>query len=215
MAKARAKAKASDSGSAIVITRLREETVEVPIIGLSPVIPHRWSEKARRGLPGHPDAPDTKEVKGKRQPKEEADACLYKLGSSLAMPATAFKAALVGACRFFDQPSMVEAKQLLFVVGEGSEQLVKIAGTKELHEDLPRNANGNPDLRYRYYVTGWSATLKIKFIPTRISKESVVALVDAAGRGGVGDWRPSAPKSYTGTYGTFRLDESKEVRYVK
>ena len=32
------------------------------------------------------------------------------------------------------------------------------------------------------------------------------ALVDAAGIGGVGEWRPTSPKSATGSYGTFRVD---------
>ena len=38
-----------------------------------------------------------------------------------------------------------------------------------------------------------------------IDEASVIALVDAAGMGGVGEWRPSAPKSATGSYGQFRV----------
>ena len=110
---------------------------------------------------------------------------------------------------------MVEAKQLIFIEGEGPEQLVSIQGEPELREDMPRNANGNADLRYRYYIHGWSAILRVRFAPSRITQESVIALIDAAGRGGVGDWRPSAPKSYTGTYGTFRVDEGKGARRIK
>jgi hypothetical protein len=210
-----AKKKQAETVGTIELSRLRDSILEVPIIGLTPVIPHKWSEKAKRMMPGHPDA-DPNKPKGKRQPKEEAEACLYKLGKSLAMPATAFKAAIVGACRFFDKPTMVEAKQLLFIEGEGPEQLVKISGDKgEPQEDTPRNANGSADLRYRYYISGWAAKLRVRYVPSRITRESVVTLVDAAGRGGVGDWRPSAPKSFTGTFGTFRLDESKEVRDVQ
>jgi len=205
--------KLADTGT-IVLDRLVDAMIEIPIIGLTPVIPHRWSEKAKRMMPGHPDG-GIKTTKEKRKPEEEAAACLYKLGKSLALPATAFKAAAVGACRFFDKPSMVEAKQLIFVEGDGPEQLVKIQGAKELREDTPRNANGNADLRYRYYINDWSAVLRVRYTPARITKESVVALIDAGGRGGVGDWRPSAPKSYTGTYGTFRVDTEKEVRDVR
>ena len=209
-----AKKAAADTGT-IVLDRLADAVIEIPIIGLTPVIPHRWSEKAKRMMPGHPEGGSVKKTKEKRSPKEEAEACLYKLNGSLALPATAFKAAAVGACRFFEKPSMVEAKQLLFIEGEGPEQLVKITGTKELREDTPRNANGNADLRYRYYINGWATKLRIRYTPARIARESIVALIDAAGRGGVGDWRPSAPKSMTGTYGTFRVDLSKEVRDVR
>ena len=217
MAKARSAttAGAAPEASTIILNRLEDAIIEIPIVGLTPVIPHRWSEKAKRMMPGHPDGDAVKKTKEKRRPEEEAEACLYKLGEALALPATAFKAAIVGACRFFDRPSMVEAKQLLFVGGEGPEQLVPIYGTKELHEDTPRNANGNADLRYRYYILDWTATLHVRYTPSRITRESVMALVDAAGRGGVGDWRPSAPKSYTGTFGTWRVDASKEVRDVQ
>ncbi len=211
-----AKAKATDA-TTITLSRLDDAIIEVPIVGLTAVIPHRWSEKSRRMMPGHPDSDTVKRAKDKRKPKEEADACLYLLDGELAMPATAFKAAIVGACRFFDKPSMVEAKQLIFVEGKGSDQLVPIDGEKEgPHEDLPRNSDMNrtPDLRYRYYIQNWSAVLRIRYTPARISGEAVVALADAAGRGGIGEWRPSAPKSYTGTFGTWRVDLKKEVRHV-
>ena len=211
-----AKAKtASQTTGQIELTRLEDKILCIPIVGLTALIPHKWSEKAKRMMPGHPEGDAVKKAKGKREPEAEAEACLYKIGKQLAMPATAFKAAMVGACRFFEQPSMVEAKQLIFVEGEGLDQLVPIEGTKILREDMPRNANGNADLRYRYAVEGWSAVLRVRFCATRISAASIVALVDAGGRGGVGDWRPSAPKSSTGTFGTWRLDESAEVKEVK
>lgn len=200
-------AKKKADSATIILTRLEEATISVPIRGVTPLIPHKWSEKAKRMMPGHPDADLVKKDKGARKPEEEAEGCLYKIGDSLAMPATAFKAAIIGACRFFEKPSMVEAKQLVFVAGEGPDQLVRISGEKHLKDDLPRNANGNADLRYRYYIHDWRATLTIRFVPSRISSESIIALVDAAGRGGIGDWRPASPKSMTGTYGTWRVDD--------
>lgn len=202
----------------IELERLVEGILDIPIVGLTPVIPHRWSEKAKRSMPGHPDKDKVKKTKELRNPEQEADACLYKMGKKnekIGMPATAFKAATVGACRFFDEPSIVQCKQLVFVQGEGPEQLVEISGTKELREDMPRNSGGNCDLRYRYYIHDWKATLRIRFVPALISPDSICALVDAAGRGGVGDWRPSSPKSQTGTFGTFRVDDDREVKVVK
>lgn len=202
-----AKRSAATSGT-IELTRLIEFETRVKIMGITAVIPHAWSDKARRQMPGHPERDKVKGDKGVRKPEEEAEGCLYKLsGGRLAFPATGFKAAMVGACRFFDKPSMVEAKQLLFVVGEGPEQLVEITGEKILREDMPRNSNGGTDLRYRYAINNWSAIITIKFIPAIISQESVLSLLDAAGRGGIGDWRPSAPKSMTGTFGTWRVDD--------
>ena len=205
------KGSGSDDGGVIILRPLSDDVLHVPIVGLSPVIPHRWSEKSKAMMPGHPDAQQVKVKKGVRKPEEEADSCLYRLPDGrLGMPATAFKAAIIGACRFFDKPSMVEAKQLIFVVGEGPEQLVPIEGEPVLREDTPRNSNGSADLRYRYALRNWKATLVIRFIASSISASSVVTLVDAAGRGGVGDWRPSSPKSSTGTFGTWRVPADEE-----
>ena len=126
---AKAKRQATDTGT-IELERLQDAVIEIPIVGLTSLIPHKWSEKAKRMMPGHPDGDAVKKAKGKRTPEAEAQGCLYLLEGELAFPATGFKAAMVGACRFFEKPTMVEAKQLLFVVGEGSEQLVRICGDK-------------------------------------------------------------------------------------
>jgi hypothetical protein len=199
-------------GAAVELQRLQDVELVVAIRGLTPYIPHRWSEKAKAMMPGHPGGDVVKQKKGLRQPTEEAESCLYRLEDGrLGMPATALKAAIVGACRFFDKPSMTECRQLIHVVGEGPDQLVPIEGELELHEDTPRNSNGGADLRYRFYITGWSAVVRVRFVPTSISAGSVVTLVDAAGRGGVGDWRPSAPKSNTGTFGTWRVDDAAKI----
>jgi hypothetical protein len=75
-----------------------------------------------------------------------------------------------------------------------------------MREDTPRNATGVADLRYRNEIRNWRAELVVEFVSQVLNKESVIALVDAGGNGGVGDWRPSAPKSKTGTFGQFRVE---------
>jgi hypothetical protein len=204
------KAKKSDSGS-VVLKRLQEKTVEVEIESITPYIAGKWSEKAKQMMPGYPGAEKLKSPKGERQPEEEAEGRTYRMADGRAgIPATAFKAAMVGACRFFDGMTMTEAKLKFYVVGEGPDQLVPIEGTQALREDTPRNANGSADLRYRYEFRDWKAKLRISYLEGVIDEASIVALVDAAGRGGVGEWRPSAPKSATGTYGMFRVVGEEE-----
>jgi len=204
----------SHGASAIVrLNKLIDAICEVEILGLTPVIPHKWSEKSKQMMPGHPDKPLVTQKKGKRDPKGEAEACVYRLPDGKpGLPATAFKAAILDACRFFDKPSMKEAKIWFHVIGVGPDQLVPIKGKPILREDTPRNANGSADLRYRYAFQEWSATLRIRFMAALTDAASVAALVDAAGRCGVGDWRPSAPKSNTGTFGTWRVQFDKEAK---
>jgi hypothetical protein len=187
------------------LQRLDDAEIELNIEGMTPLIPHRWSEKALKMMR---DKQFGKPTAG-RQPKnaeEEAEASCYWVDKGQAgMPATAFKAATIDAARFFTGIHMSELKGTIFVVGTGLDQLVPIKGDPVMREDTPRNSNGGSDLRYRYQFLPWSATLTVRFMPTMLTPESVVALVDAGGRGGVGDWRPNAPKSKTGTYGTYRV----------
>jgi hypothetical protein len=122
---------------------------------------------------------------------------------------------MVAACRFFSGLPMTEGRLMLFIKGEGPNQLVPITGTEQVREDMPRNANGVVDLRYRTALLAgvegiepWRADITVVYPPSLIAVQSIVALLDGAGRVGVGDWRPGSPKSNTGTFGTFRIDDA-------
>lgn len=194
----------------VELQRIEPVRVEIPIVGKTPLIPHKWSEKAIRMMEQKQSQPGVRAKREAKDPQQEAhDSCYWlynKAGKEIpAMPATAFKAAMVGACRFFEGLTMTIAKQIFYVVGEGPDQLVPITGDMTMRQDTPRNSGGVADLRYRHQFDPWSAVLTIEFIPQIINGASVVALLDAAGRGGVGDWRPSSPKSATGTYGQWSV----------
>jgi hypothetical protein len=193
------------------LRRLQTNTIMVPIIGITPYIPHKWGEKAKTMMRAKQSG---ETMRGRRAPKEpdqeavdasywlpDAGAVIpipraygeggqFEIGDRRpAIPASAFKAAMVGACRFFDGLPMTRAKALFFVEGDGGEQLVPLDfEIVEAHEDTPRNADGTADLRYRCYVLPeWRATLKVNFIGNVIDTGSVVSLADASGRLGVGD----------------------------
>lgn len=188
------------------LTPIRRETVEVQIVGVSPLIPHKWSEKARTMMRTKQTGSKAQTLREAKDPVAEAEASLYRLADGRpGMPATAFKAATIGAARLYEGVTMASLKAALFVTGEGDDQLVPIDGEMTMREDTPRNSGGTADLRYRYAFFPWSAILQVTFIPSLIDLESVVNLVDAGGNGGVGDWRPSAPKSLTGTFGRYEV----------
>lgn len=193
----------------LVIRRLVRRTIEIPIVGVTPLIPSAWSVKARRMLPGGPD--HGQKTTGKHDPEKEAHEATYWLPDGRpGMPSVAFKAAIADAARYFDKSiAATHLKQILFVTGEGPDQLVPIEGEAEVFEAMPRNSGpgSNAMLRYRNKFWPWSALLEIDYIESQITPESLANLVDAAGNGGVGDWRPSSPKSKTGTYGQFRVEE--------
>ena len=187
----------------IEITRIERAVAEVPIVGMSPLIVHRFDEKAKEMML---QAQQTK-TRAKKAPKDpEADFLrsqhLLPDGSA-GFPAVGFKAAIIGAARLFEGVKMTELRPALFVAGEGPDQLVPIiSDPPRMREDTVRLNGSTADLRYRAEYTEWSATLTVRYIPSLLSLESVLALVDAAGLGGIGEWRPSKSG---GPYGTFQV----------
>src|SRR3954470_9880060 len=84
----------------IVISRIATETIRVPIVGSSPLITHKFSEKAKRTML---DA-----MQGRKTPKEPKDPereyrdAAYRLDDEgYGIPCIAFKSATVSAARFF------------------------------------------------------------------------------------------------------------------
>lgn len=190
-------------------------TFEIPIVGVTPLIPHKWGAKSLRLMRESQSGP---KAKAKREPKvaeQEAEDATYRLDDGRpGMPATAFKSAIADAARFFDGITIVQAKQAFFVEGEGPDQLVPITGDSYIREDTPRNANGGADLRYRRCYNPWQTELRVTFVTSAIDLSSVLSLVNAAGLGGVGDWRPSSPKSKSGTFGRFAVDLERPIHEV-
>lgn len=195
----------AEVGSPITLMRLRRDRIIISIEGQTPLIPHRWSEKAKRMML---DKQQGKAVakKSPKSPEDEAhDATYWLPDGTPGVPATAFKAAIADAARHFGSVTQVLVKQSVFVVGEGEDQLVRISGPVSMREDMPRNATGVADLRYRNQIFPWEAKLEIEYVASALTPEALLALVDAAGFGGVGDWRPSSPKSKSGTYGRWQV----------
>ncbi len=188
------------------LSRLERQTFVVPIRGTSPLIVNRWSEKAKEMML---QAQQTK-ARPKKDPKDPVlnyEASKYRLSDGRdGFPSTAFKAAIVHASRLFDGITQVLVKQTVLVLGEGHEQLVPLDyGDVSMREDTPRNASGVADLRYRAQYWPWAADLHVRCIGGQFDVDSIMSLVDAAGIGGVGEWRPTSPKSATGTFGTFEV----------
>jgi hypothetical protein len=183
---------------------------EVPVRGKTPLIVNRWSEKAK-AMMLQAQQTTARSKKDPKNPTELFEASRYRFPDGRdGFPATGFKASIVFAGRLFEGVTQVLLKQTIRVLGEGDDQLVELTFDEDaltMREDTPRNANGVADLRYRAQYWPWSATLHVETIGGQLDRGSIVSLVDAAGIGGIGEWRPTAPKSATGSYGTFEVAE--------
>jgi len=189
----------------VSLQRIEVVTLDVAIKGTAPLISHAWSTKAKQMM--------LDKQMGKKAPKvlkdpvADYEASLYRLSDEgYGFPTTAFKLATVGGARFFKgSVTMAALKPLLFFhADDPSMALTRIAGAPEPREDMVRVGMGTADIRYRAMFSDWSATLRVEFAPHMIDTDSVVALIDAGGRIGVGEWRPEKG----GTFGTYQVMSS-------
>ena len=197
----------STTNATISLARIRREIAEIEVRGTAPLIVHRWSEKARQMML---DAQQGK--KNPKQPKDpnaDFETSMYRFeDGGHGFPIMAFKSATVkGGARLFGKAvKMTELRQLCTFLSDGlctdGTQLTRIISDAPImREDMVRVGMGTADIRYRAEYRNWSAILRIEYVPSVIDLSSVVALVDAGGTNGVGEWRPEK----SGSYGTFEV----------
>jgi hypothetical protein len=186
----------------IEIPALKIDVAEFDIIGTSPLIVHRFGEKAIKMIADK--QLKKSKTREERNPEAEMHECLYKFkdGIRTGFPAVGFKSAMIRAGSILGWV-MKELQQIIFVVPDEGD-LVEIIGQYSLRTDMVRVGMGVADIRYRPEYKQWRAHLTIKYNSSKISAEQIAQLIDAAGFGcGIGEWRPE--KSKTGSYGTWQL----------
>lgn len=96
--------------------------------------------------------------------------------------------------------------------GTDSTQLVRVdAPPPMMREDMVRLGGTTADIRHRACYEKWSATLRVVFVPSVISADSVLALVDAGGANGIGEWRPEK----NGSFGTYEVTANTVEEVVR
>lgn len=203
----------------------------VSIVGDSPLIVHKWGEKAKKEML---DKQMKKASSGKTAknpindfvnaiyyldesgnmidtPEELADipsnASLEEVDAVLkncrfGFPACAFKACAIDAG--FQQgviPKKTTARGAFHILGE----YAVIEGFPTMREDMVQVGGMSKvaDIRYRPEFKTWRTTLTIKYNRKAISKEQIVNLLNYGGfSNGVGEWRPSKD----GGFGTFHCE---------
>lgn len=194
------------TSAAISLGRIKREILEIPIKGTAPLIVHRWSEKAREMMLSSQQGKKT--PKQAKDPVRDYESSMYRFADDgHGFPVMAFKSATVkGGGRVFGKSvKMTELRQVFTFIADGTgadgTQLTRIHGEPSMREDMVRVGMGTADIRYRAEYQDWSALLRVEYVPNVIDMESVVALVDAGGTNGVGEWRPEK----SGSYGTYEV----------
>lgn len=188
--------------------------IEFCVLGTSPLIFNRMSEKSQQELllPKKKSARKN-ESKLKHDPIAEfhnAATWLEKPANTLlALPSTAFKAAMMTAA--LDIPGLTKASigRMVYVDGEN----VEIYGTPKLLMSNVRSAgmNRTPDIRTRSIMPRWAARVSVTFVQPQFKQGAITNLMAAAGiTAGVGDFRPEKGK---GNCGQFKLVPEKDPEF--
>lgn len=210
-----------DSNTISDILKVSTGDVEFYIVGSSPLVLNRMSEKAKHELlmPKGRKTTIEKATSLKHIPVDEYRASAYTLKDTtqptlLAIMATAFKGALRSAA--LDMPGAKKAQigRLTYIEGD----YIGVYGLPKLFMSIVRSADMNktPDVRTRAIVPEWACRFKVTYVEPLIRFQAVANLMAAAGITiGVGDGRPEKGAM---SYGQFRLvdkDDADFKRIVK
>ena len=208
----------STKDATVTIPAINIQYATIRVVGDSPLIVHKWSEKAKKEIldnqmkkaktKGH-DAKDPVRdfieslywIDGEPEDKtENGFARAIENGARFGFPSVAFKASAVSAgYRSGVTRDKVSMNAAFHIDGE----LVEIKGIPEMREDMVRIGMGTADIRYRGMFSEWSATIQVKYNASAISLEQLVNLINLGGFAcGLGEWRPEKG----GQFGMFHVE---------
>lgn len=192
----------------VTLPPLQIASVSVTLIGDTPLIVHRWSEKAKKQML---DKQMKKATAGKeaKDPERDFRESLYVLeDGTYGFPIIGFKAAAVTACTSIGSMTKVAARQAFHVDGE----FAVIEGDEpHMREDMVRVGMGTADIRYRGEFKNWWTTITVKYNANVMSAEQILNLMQTAGFAvGVGEWRPEKD----GQYGRFHVATAAEMKAI-
>lgn len=206
--------KQADSGD-IQIIEVHTGTITVAIVGTTPLILNRLSEKAKHELllPSARKTAADKASSLKHNPLEEFRAspvCLRDEDAPtlLAVPATALKGAMRTAALDLPGAKKSQIGRLTYIAGE----FVGIYGVPQIFSTVVRSADMNrtPDVRTRCIVPHWAAVASITFVKPIMREQAIANLIAAAGiTVGIGDFRP---EKGAGNYGQFTVVGADDER---
>lgn len=204
---------ATKTTAAIVTIRPANiQTAQFSIIGTAPMVQARFSKKAElmAKMAEGSTAKNKRERKARDYEQEMKDAMHISTEGWQGIPAPAFRAGMISACRLVGF-KMTLAKLSVFVEHDGIDAvdgvpLVKFEGTPELLSMHTRNATGVVDVRARPIWREWSAKVRIKYDADQFNQNDVANLMQRVGmQVGIGEGRPDSRSSAGLGWGTFKL----------
>ena len=197
------------------------QIMKVKINGLTPLIYHKWDEKAIKMIEDKQQKKATKAREVRDPEAETVNSVYYDASGYVSLPARNVKQAIVGSARFLSGVPMTVLRGSIFVVGDvdgfiNVKSKGKLVTRKEIEDnvdtwmrkDMVTVGMGSADVRYRAQVDKWTMEFMVKFNADVLSAEQVLNLLQTAGFSqGLGEWRPEK----NGDNGTFEVDTTWEA----
>lgn len=191
---------------AVEIPQLNLKQCQITLIGETPLLVHKFSEKAKREIE-EKQQKKAKNAKEARNPHEEYMASLYAFPgkkNKYGVPTSGVKNCAVTACKFTDGFPMTKARGSFHVVDNGS-GLIEIIGSEPKLDERMVRIGGIQKIstpRYRARFDDWKLTFTVKYNASIISPAMLVNLFENAGFSvGLCEHRPEK----NGSLGMFRV----------
>lgn len=209
----------AQEGAGIEIPQIETATVEIHLVGSSPLIMNPMNQKVSRVLlaPPPPKNRADKASRLKHDPMAEYRESMYLMREQssaeptlLGMPSTAFKTAMITAAKDVPGSSKAQMGRLTFVESD----MVPIYGVPQLFCAVTRQSdiNHTPDVRTRAILPTWAARVLVTYVKPLLKYQDIFNLMTFAGVTiGVGDWRQ---EKGSGNYGRWRLVNANDPEYV-
>lgn len=206
----------------IAIPEIRLETAQIRIVGTSPLVVHKFSEKAKRMMLEKQMKTAKTSARDVKKPVDDFCGALYWLtappdkfteetfekavadGARFGFATTGIKASIVSAAY---RSELVKNKVSLFGCFHIAGELAEIKGVKPLmREDMVRLATGVADIRFRpEFPIGWYCDLDITFNSALLSLEQLTSFITLGGFAvGLGENRIEKG----GQWGSYKVAES-------
>jgi hypothetical protein len=208
---------ATKTSDVLEIQPVQSGVLNLAVLGKSPLVLNRLSEKARHELllpAGRRRSAAARAESLKHTPLSEFAAAPYTHDDPetlLAIMATSFKGAMRTAA--LDLPGATKAQigRLTYVEGD----YVGIYGIPQVYMSIVRSADANrtPDVRTRCILKNWAAIVSINYVRPLITEKSVLNLLAAAGvTAGVGDGRVEKGSM---SFGRFTVVDPSDEEFQK
>lgn len=194
---------------AVQLQKLNRERLAFWIRGTSPLIQHKWSDKAKRLIEEKQSGKKTKAREARDPDGEAMDATYLTEDGKFGVPAMAIKCAMISAAhKDIGIEKTLVRKAVFFRVSDSDMVLPMECAEPVVREDMVRVGQGSADIRYRPMFDKWRVRVEVEVDADLLKVDDVVNLVNRAGFGvGIGEWRPEKG----GEYGRFELDTSESV----